>query len=368
KRKPCSQDMSVTYYRSSESYETWMASQINVNVKELDDKHKQMATDSFTFLRATFYDWAHRFPVLCPQIAGVPAVLGVGDLHIENFGLWRDAEARLVWGINDFDEASYLPYTNDLVRLLTSAVLTLEDVDLQEAGAALADGYATNLATPGRPFVLAEDHQRLGELALSQIGAADGFWKKMAKLDSYPDLAGTPKDLLLASMPDHVTNPRICHRQAGLGSLGRTRATSIAEWRGGLIAREVKQVLPSAWAWANTGDDRPTIMSGAILDRAVRCPDPFLQVRQEWVVRRLAPDCKRIELDHLRNSRKKLRLLAAMGAELANVHLGTPQASDHVLDDLMRRPSTWLTDAASTMGTDVKARHKVWADSLDDSP
>ena len=48
-------------------------------------------------------------------------VLAIGDLHLENFGTWRDAEGRLVWGINDFDEAWALPYTNDLIRLATSA-------------------------------------------------------------------------------------------------------------------------------------------------------------------------------------------------------------------------------------------------------
>ena len=31
--------------------------------------------------------------------------LSVGDLHVENFGTWRDSEGRLIWGINDFDEA-----------------------------------------------------------------------------------------------------------------------------------------------------------------------------------------------------------------------------------------------------------------------
>jgi len=32
-------------------------------------------------------------------------VLAVGDLHVENFGTWRDAEGRLIWGVNDFDES-----------------------------------------------------------------------------------------------------------------------------------------------------------------------------------------------------------------------------------------------------------------------
>ena len=55
------------------------------------------------------------------RYAGVDMKLkGVGDLHVENFGTWRDVEGRLVWGVNDFDEAYALPYTNDLVRLVAS--------------------------------------------------------------------------------------------------------------------------------------------------------------------------------------------------------------------------------------------------------
>ena len=53
--------------------------------------------------------------------------LGVGDLHVENFGTWRDAESRLVWGINDFDEACCLPYTQDLVRLAASARFAVQE-------------------------------------------------------------------------------------------------------------------------------------------------------------------------------------------------------------------------------------------------
>lgn len=39
--------------------------------------------------------------------------MAVGDLHVENFGTWRDIEGRLVWGVNDFDEAHPLSYAND---------------------------------------------------------------------------------------------------------------------------------------------------------------------------------------------------------------------------------------------------------------
>ena len=40
----------------------------------------------------------------------------MGDLHVENFGTWLDSRERLVWGMNDFDEACELPFTSDLVR------------------------------------------------------------------------------------------------------------------------------------------------------------------------------------------------------------------------------------------------------------
>ncbi len=50
------------------------------------------------------------------------AVLAVGDLHVENYGTWRDPEGRWVWGINDFDEAFPMAFTIDLVRLSTSTL------------------------------------------------------------------------------------------------------------------------------------------------------------------------------------------------------------------------------------------------------
>ena len=56
----------------------------------------------FPFLRATFYRWAQTWPEVSPKTFAAPEVLGVGDLHVENFGTWRDVEERLIWGLNDF--------------------------------------------------------------------------------------------------------------------------------------------------------------------------------------------------------------------------------------------------------------------------
>ena len=127
----------------------------DVDRRELRQKHRLMAKEAFPFLRATFYDWALRYPECCREAAGAPTVLGVGDLHIENYGLWRDAEGRLVWGVNDFDEAAELPYSNDLVRLLTSAGLASK-LDLRLAADAVLAGYSGRMQRGGEPFVLAD--------------------------------------------------------------------------------------------------------------------------------------------------------------------------------------------------------------------
>src|SRR5512140_685113 len=106
---------------ATRSYEWWLASQTKIVKLDLARKHQFMVQAPFPFLRATYYRWAQLFPDVCKQNANAPKVLAVGDLHIENFGTWRDLEGRLAWGVNDFDEASVLPYTNDLIRIATSA-------------------------------------------------------------------------------------------------------------------------------------------------------------------------------------------------------------------------------------------------------
>src|SRR6202162_4632148 len=112
--------------KATKKYETWLAKNLTIVPADLALKHTRMAADTFEFLRATFYRWVQVWPEVCPDLARAPRVLAVGDLHVENFGTWRDVEGRLVWGTNDFDEAAVLPYPLDLVRLATSALFAIE--------------------------------------------------------------------------------------------------------------------------------------------------------------------------------------------------------------------------------------------------
>src|SRR5215472_9379873 len=100
--------------QATAEYEAWLGERLTLVHSDLDKKHRDMASDAFIFLRATFYRWAQLFPKRCSVINQAPTVLAVGDLQIENFGTWRDIEGRLIWGINDLDEAYPICYTNDL--------------------------------------------------------------------------------------------------------------------------------------------------------------------------------------------------------------------------------------------------------------
>ena len=113
-------------------------------------------------------------------------MLAVGDLHVENFGTWRDTEGRLVWGVNDFDEVAEMPYAVDLVRLVTSAILAQREnglaIDGSSAATAVLDGYSEFLAAGGTPFILEEGHPGLREMALGAERDPVKFWSKLTAL------------------------------------------------------------------------------------------------------------------------------------------------------------------------------------------
>lgn len=351
--------------KSTRRYEAWVGSHTPLVEADLRLKHRLMAEAPFPFLRATFYRWMQIWPAVCPDLARAPELLGVGDLHIENFGTWRDVEGRLVWGVNDFDEAAVLPFTVDLVRLATSALLAVEaghiSLKTKDACAAILDGYRKSLVERGRPFVLEEENKWLRSIALNELRDPVHFWQKM---DSLPrvskEISPSVRDALEHLLPERGLDYRIARRVAGLGSLGHIRLVAIAECHGGRIAREAKALVPSCVHWAQDADRPSELMYQAIINRAVRSLDPFVQLRGRWIVRRLSPHCCRVELDALPRDRDELRLLFAMGWETANVHLGSPSARKIVRQHLTKLKPDWLSVAAKDMAAAVSSDWRVW--------
>jgi hypothetical protein len=346
-------------------YETWLAGQMPLVKADLDAKHTGMKASAFAFLRATFYRWAQRFPELLPDLAAAPQTMAVGDLHFANFGSWRDAEGRLAWGVNDFDEAASMPYPTDLARLAASVLLLIKEGELKaESGAAcdaILKGYAKSLTDGGVPFVLAESHPYLRSLTEAGMKDPAAFWEKLEKAKTVdPDLLAMDVRLILeGALPQAKLTYQLYQRQAGMGSLGRRRYLMIAEWKGGKLAREVKRLAPSAWNWYKPAAD-DLIYYPTILTRAVRSADPLLMPRGKWVLRRLAPDCARLEPAQITDEALALKVLESMGRETGNVHVGTRDAVANIRAHFNVQPDGWLLKAAEVMAADTHVDWKVW--------
>ena len=347
------------------SYEKWLAQHLTLLPHDLELKHDAMAASVFPFLRATFYRFAQLWKTKAGDAAGGPKVLAIGDLHVANFGTWRDIEGRLIWGINDFDEVYPMPYTIDLVRLAVSAHIAADENHLAIAAADACDsiltGYKQGIECGGRPFVLAEDHAWLRNTVTGDLRNPVDFWKKLNEMkDSdvpVPKAAQRGIDKLL---PKSAFTERVAHRVAGLGSLGRERYVALARLDGAQIAREAKALCASACVWAGYRGGASTTMYESALNQSVRAIDPLVRIKKDWIVRRLAPYCSRVDLASLPKQREESRLLRAMGFELANVHVGTAGAAKKVIADLNARPKKWLHKAALSMKTATEKDFQDW--------
>jgi hypothetical protein len=140
----------------------------------------------------------------------------------------RDADGRLVWGVNDFDEAAEMPYPLDLVRLATSAVLgspgaeATDDICMQ-----LLEGYARGLADP-HAIVLDQDYAWLRQLVVVSDKERADFWHKMETLAAGGKPPPNYVKALAAAMPergnqDGRPTPHGGSRKPGASALGRDR-------------------------------------------------------------------------------------------------------------------------------------------------
>lgn len=89
----------------------------------LDQRTQRMGASAFAFFRGTAElmeaDLAHQ-----PD-SGI-LTFTCGDAHIGNFGFYASPERRLLFDLNDFDEAGIAPWEWDLKRLVVSVLLAAQ--------------------------------------------------------------------------------------------------------------------------------------------------------------------------------------------------------------------------------------------------
>jgi uncharacterized protein (DUF2252 family) len=329
--------------RDVAAYEKWLRKHCDVVQAGLDAKGERMRESAFVFLRATYFRWARTIESVCPELADAPRVTCVGDIHLENFGTWRDADSRLVWGVNDFDEAAVMPYAYDLVRLAVSARLAPRlTVGPERAAAAILAGYRKGLAKP-RSVLLDEVAQWLRPFVDGDQKANRKFWREV---DGDPEARPPPdaRRALQKSLPAGAEIVRFSSRQKGGGGLGRPRYLVMANWNSGRVVREAKALVPSAWDWAHGKKHRRS----RLLELAYgghRSPDPQLHTAAGYIIRRIAPDSRKVEIKEVERQGLSPRLLVAMGADLGAIHAADPRAW-RIAEDLEQREPKWLQRAA----------------------
>lgn len=345
---------------SIEAQERWLRSGLREDLleAELDDARRRMRRSALAFFRAASWRWAEQAAAICPDLASVPLVLALGDVHVESFGVWRDREARLVWGVIDFDEAARTSYAFDLVRLAASAILAGEEARLPEPEAAVAailDGYQSGLAAP-RPFILENGHRWLDDLVRPSGKARRAFWAQMAQLrpETLPPAFQT---LLQAALPGE-RSLTLARGQAELRAMARPLFIGVSADPERAAARRAWALVPPAWE--RTAD----IMSAGRrllgLSRGPhRSPDPWFDFHQGALVTRLAPDSRRLGLEAL-EGRIGRKLLCAMGWEVANIHAAEASRAGPIRADLQRRPEGWLLGAARAAAASALVDWRAW--------
>lgn len=352
--------MAEEFKADNDAFEAWLRTKCTVVEPDLDFKHQRMRKDPFVFLRATYFRWAKQIESLCPDLASAPPVPSVGDIHIDNYGTWRDGDGRLVWGVNDFDEVATIPYTFDLLRLATSAGLAPQlAANPWQAVTAILSGYAAGLAAP-RPTLVHEHASWMQSFVQPAEAACSAFWQE---LDGYPEATPpqTVADALIASLPDGSDGVRFSSRRKGGGGLGRPRFVVAARWRGGIVAREAKAWVPSAWGWAH-GYETNSSAYLALANGIFRSPDPELRLDSDlrYIIRRIAPDSRKIDLSNSSTVDIDARLLEAMGFDLGALHAAAVAQRPAIIADLQARPGGWLLDATTIAMTAVRHDFETW--------
>lgn len=361
-----------TFASTTTSYERWRGRRIQIVEEDLAAKQVKLRESPFMLFRGTPYRYHGRFAELLPELAKAPPVVAVGDLHLENFGTWRDRDARLVWGAFDLDEVDLLPYPIDLVRLAASAVLAAEaglfGIEPADACAAIEQGWRERVhGRKPRPFVMGERAPHLFALAREAILEPAAFDEWLLALPAFERALPKPAVRMLAAVtPPGDFRPQLRRRVTGVSSLGARRIVAFGELDGGFVVREAKQVPGPVSMWAEPKRVQVSGLVGAIDAARGVAADPSRRQSRKWVLRPLHPDTTKLELARVGHGHVAADLLHSMGAEAANVHLvsirgaAPPKA---LRRDDESRGAGWLAPAAETIAQAARDDFVEWSNS-----
>ena len=352
----------------SDRYEAWRARRIPLIQADVELKYARLAESPWLLARGAYHRYATQFSALLPELAGAPVAVSVGDLHVENFGTWRDRAGRLVWGVHKLDEVDLLPYTADLVRLAATAQLAVSagllDCAAEQVPGAILAGWGERIAARHpQPFVLGVEHRDLYADHGPELRDPVSFEAEIAALPAFERALPKPAARMLASVtPPGDFRPQLKRGGADFASLGARRIIAAGNLDGGLLVREITQVPGPVSMWAEPKRAQVSGLVGAIDAARGVAAEPWRRQSRKWVVRAL--DGSSTDLRLSSPAIEPLSLLTKMGAEAANIHLTEiPEAAARkaIRRDASVRGEGWLQHAAQTMHEAAVSDHADWS-------
>jgi len=252
----------------------------DLTAQALRRKLDALAATPFQFFRGTFHlmIWDLFKQRVPGAAASAPEGLIVGDLHLENFGIYRGAGGQLVFDVNDFDDVGFGPLDLDLKRLCTSALLLpgLAHGVRLNAAKAIARAWQEELVKLGGRFpipawtqekaegrvaeLLRENAKKTREVMIGKAAPEKGH-AKLLQGEKFVRPSKQWAQIVGQAMGDYLESlkqlkapdaPRdwdildVAYRFKGTGSLGRLRFTVLLGHGSERRAVELKEARPSA--------------------------------------------------------------------------------------------------------------------------
>ena len=323
-------------------------------------KLKRMAEEPFSFFRGSDHLFADAWETLQPKEVG-PEVPICGDLHLENFGAYRDDSGEFRYDINDFDEAVVAPCSLDVVRCATSIYLAAELWELsplQASGMVLVflDAYRDTVKTSLRAETTNVGAIRvargpiwdiLGKAAMGDQSKLldrhterlkDGTRRIVRSKTRHPEIKADRAAEVFSAVraygekhgPAGYFQPiDVTGRVAGIGSLGLDRFTVLLAGGGSAETNslfDVKEVGPSSlrscasrpWPFDDPSDAERVVHAEHILLARPQAGLDSLRVGDGlFRMREMIPDENRSSLDRFQNKASKLRTAIETAGQLA---------------------------------------------------
>jgi uncharacterized protein (DUF2252 family) len=294
-------------------------------------------------------------------LATAPALLVCGDLHLENFGVYKGDNRLAYFDLNDFDEAALAPFTYDLLRFVSSIHVAARHLRLstrqaEELGGLFLDRYRHwILDGKARWLERSTAEGMVRDLLASVIGRT-----RLQLLKARTVRTGRGRRLRLSDRALPIEKQQraklkafierfgaargeqrfyrlldAARRVAGKGSLGLERYVLLVEGRGsprGNYLLDLKLAVPSvlrlirvrhAFRWATQAQRVVTAQ------RVAQAISPaLLQAvtigERSYVLKELQPMTDRLDLARWDGRIERLELMvASMGAVTAWAHLRT---------------------------------------------